>query len=285
MNKSVLSEFYYKVFQSGNRLFLFIGINILVFILLNLIAVGEFLFSKDTTTADWLTLQLSMPPYLPSLALKFWTVLTYMFGHRGFLHILFNMLWLYWMGRIFLDFLNKRQFTFAYLAGGLSGALFFILAYNLFPAFKDDVQFSPPLLGASASVMAIVVATATLLPDYTIGLLLLGPVRLKYIAIVYILLDIFGIAGGNPGGSIAHLGGALLGFIYIKQLRSGNDWSKLFQKRRKLTVVQKGNPSAQRTQLTDQDVIDQILDKISRSGYESLSKKEKEQLFNASKKE
>lgn len=286
MNKSIFSELYFKVFQSGNRLNLFIGINVLVFLLISLLAVVEFLFNKTNHTADRLTMYISMPPYLPALAEKPWTVITYMFGHRAFFHILFNMLWLYWLGRIFLDFLNKRQFTFTYLAGSLAGALFFILSYNLFPAFKDTVQLSPPLLGASASVMAIVVGTATLVPDYSINLLLLGSVRLKYIALVYFLLDIIGIAGGNPGGSIAHIGGAVLGFIYIKQLRNGHDWSKLFQRnKRKLTVVQNGNPKARKGNLPDQEVIDQILDKISKSGYDSLSKKEKEQLFNASKKE
>ncbi|HYK76297.1 MAG TPA: rhomboid family intramembrane serine protease [Daejeonella sp.] len=286
MNKSIFSELYFKVFQSGNRLNLFIGINVLIFLLINLLSVVEFLFNKTSHTADWLTMYISMPPYLPALAEKPWTAITYMFGHRAFFHILFNMLWLYWLGRIFLDFLNKHQFAFTYLAGGLAGALFFILSYNLFPAFKDTVQLSPPLLGASASVMAIVVGTATLVPDYSINLLFLGSVRLKYIALVYFLLDIIGIAGGNPGGSIAHIGGAVLGFIYIKQLRNGNDWSKLFQRRkRKLTVVQNGNPKAKKGNLPDQEVIDQILDKISKSGYDSLSKKEKEQLFNASKKE
>ncbi|WP_026896940.1 rhomboid family protein [Daejeonella oryzae] len=285
MNRSVFSELYYKVFQSGNRLFLFIGINVMVFVAIGLIAVGEFLFNKSTTTTDLIVRHIAMPAYLPKLAPKFWTIITYMFGHQKFFHILFNMLWLYWLGRIFLDFLNQKQFTFLYFAGGIAGALFFITAYYVFPAFQDEIEYSS-LLGASASVMAIVVATATLLPDYTISMLLLGPVRLKYIALVYVLLDILAIAGANPGGSIAHLGGAFIGFLYIKQLRAGNDWSKMFLKKRKLTVVKKADTApVKRSNLPDQDIIDTILDKISKSGYESLSKKEKEQLFNASKKE
>jgi membrane associated rhomboid family serine protease len=285
MNKSLFSELYYKVFQSGNRLFLFIGINVLVFLAINLVLVGEVLSGDSREITGFIVRQIAMPAYVPALLPKFWTIIAYMFGHEKFFHILFNMLWLYFLGRIFLDFLNQKQFTFLYFAGGISGALFFIIFYNVFPVFKDVLP-GATLLGASASVMAIVVATATLLPDYTISLVFLGPVKLKYIALVYVLLDILGIAGGNPGGSIAHLGGALIGFIYIKQLRGGNDWSKMFVKKPKLTVVKKGNPTTvKKTSLPDQEIIDTILDKISKSGYDSLSKKEKEQLFNASKKE
>ena len=283
MNKSLFSDLYYKVFRSGNPLYLFIGINVLVFLVLNLMAAFEFLFTRSTSHADWLTLQVSMPSYLPALPYKFWTVLTYMFSHRGLFHIVFNMLWLYWLGQIFLDFLNNRQFIFTYLAGGFAGALLFVAFYNLFPAFSNTVQLST-LIGASASVMAVVAATATLVPDYTIQLLFLGPVRLKYLAIVYFVLDVLGIAGANPGGSIAHIGGALLGFVFIKQLQKGNDWSKIFQKKSKLRVVKKSSNTVKNTRLPDQDVIDRILDKISKSGYESLSKAEKEQLFKASKK-
>lgn len=284
MNRSIFSDLYYKVFKSDNPLFLFIGINVLVFLLIQLIAVAEFLFTGSTGTSKWLTFQMAMPAFLPDLLYKFWTPATYMFGHSGLFHILFNMLWLYWLGRIFLDFLNKRQFVFTYLAGGLAGAALFLAVYNTFPVFQSSLE-GAVLIGASASVMAVIAATATLVPDYTISMLLLGPVKIKYLALVYFILDLIGIAGANPGGSIAHIGGAVLGFIYIKQLRSGNDWSKIFRKKRKLTIVQKGNPSIKTNKLPDQEVIDLILDKISRSGYDSLSSKEKEQLFKASNKE
>jgi membrane associated rhomboid family serine protease len=269
------------MFHSGSRLNLFIGINVTVFLAINLIKVLVFLFGMQEV-GEWLPFNLSMPPYLPNLLFKLWTPLTYMFAHEEFLHFLFNMLWLYWMGRIFEDFLNKRQFSFVYIAGGLAGALLFIIAFNTLPAFKDSVQFSGPLIGASAAISAIVIATATLLPDYAISLLLLGEVRLKYVALVYIIMDIIGILG-NPGGSFAHLGGALLGFVFIKQLQSGNDWSKMFQKRKPLKVVSKNKAPNRSSSVPDQDVIDKILDKISKSGYGSLTKLEKEQLFNASK--
>lgn len=281
MNKSIFSELYIKVFKSDNPLFLFIGINVLVFLLIQLIAVVGFLGTGSVAASKWLSLQLSMPASLLSLLNKPWTPITYMFGHDGIFHILFNLLWLYWLGRIFLDFLNKRQFIFTYLAGGLAGGALFIIAYNVFPVFSPALPVSV-LIGSSASVMAIIAATATLLPDYTISMLILGPVRLKYLALVYFVLDLIGIASSNPGGSIAHIGGAILGFVYIKQLQSGNDWSKMFRKKSKLKIVQKANPTAKAARLPDQEIIDQILDKISKSGYESLSKKEKEQLFKAS---
>lgn len=271
--------------HSGSRLYLFIGINVLVFLVLNMTAIPEYLFTKETRLSSWLQVQLSMPAYLPALAVKPWTIITYMFSHKGLFHIFFNMLWLFWMGRIFEEYLNNRQFTFTYFAGGLSGALLFILFYNIFPAFSDNV-YSALLIGASASVMAIVVATATLLPEYTIQLLLFGSVRLKYLAIVYVLLDVLAVAGANAGGSIAHLGGAALGYIYIIRLQKGNDWSKWFIRKPKLKPIpnRSGKNRNVTTRLPDQDAIDLILDKISKSGYESLTKEEKQQLFNASKK-
>ena len=215
MNKNLLNELYSKAFRSGNPLYLFIGINILVFLIIGLIAVAEFLFKTNTSVASWLSRQLSMPANLEILAYKPWTIITYMFLQREVFHILFNLLWLYWMGMIFMDFLNKRQFIFTYLAGGIAGALLYLLAYNTLPAFSELTQKSF-LLGSSASVMAIVIGTATLVPDYTIRLLLFGAVRLKYLAIAYFVFDIIGMGGGNPGGSIAHIGGAILGFVFIK---------------------------------------------------------------------
>ena len=282
MNKNLLNELYSKAFRSGNPLYLFIGINILVFLIIVLIAVAEFLFKTNTSVASWLVRQLSMPANLEILAYKPWTIITYMFLQREVFHILFNLLWLYWMGMIFMDFLNKRQFIFTYLAGGIAGALLYLLAYNTLPAFSDLTQKSF-LLGSSASVMAIVIGTATLVPDYTIRLLLFGAVRLKYLAIAYFVFDIIGMGGGNPGGSIAHIGGAILGFVFIKQLNNGSDLSRILKKRSKLKVVPNKSNTRSETIQTDQDTIDNILDKISKSGYESLSKNEKDALFKASK--
>lgn len=282
MKKSIFSELYYKVFKSGNPLFLFIGVNVIVFLAINLLAAGEFLTGGSDTAADWVVLQLSMPAYYELLPFKFWTIITYMFTQRDFFHLLFNILWLYWLGIIFLDFLSKRQFIFTYLAGGLAGALLYLLAYNLLPVFSNTVQ-SSILLGSSASVMAVVVATATLVPNFTIQLLFLGNVKLKYLALAYFVLDIIGISS-EPGGSIAHIGGAILGFVYIQQLNRGTDYANIFKRRSKLKVVKNKSAAPASAPLPDQEVIDRILDKISQSGYDSLTKLEKEQLFKASKK-
>ncbi|HCN83681.1 MAG TPA: rhomboid family intramembrane serine protease [Sphingobacteriaceae bacterium] len=282
MKRSIFAELWFKMVHSGSRLNLFIGINILVFLSIGIVAVFD-LFA-GSLSAEWLTNQLAMPAWLPSLPYKFWTPITYMFLHREFFHILFNMLWLYWMGRIFEEYLKPEQFTFTYIAGGLAGALFYLIAYNVFPVFSPHAQTSV-ILGASASVNAIVIAVATLLPDYTIMLLFFGAVRLKYLALAFVLIDFLSIAASNPGGSIAHLGGALLGFLYIGQLQSGNDWSKIFKREKKLKIVSNQRPGTTANRLPDQEIIDEILDKISKSGYESLSTKEKQQLFNASKKE
>jgi membrane associated rhomboid family serine protease len=286
MRQSIFKELWNKMFYSGSRLYLFIGINVIVFLVLGLLKL-EFLFMGETSISTWLQFQLSTPAEVGALMYKPWTVVTYMFTHTEFFHFLFNMLWLYWLGRIFEDFLNQRQLTFTYLAGGLVGSFLYIAFYNTFPVFHE-ARSGALLLGASGSVMAIVVATATLLPDYAIRLLFFGDVRLKYLALVYILLDIIGLAGLNAGGSVAHLGGALLGFVFIKQLQAGNDWSKIFQKRKTLKVVKKSQaqPSAVTSSpIPEQELIDEILDKISKSGYDSLTKQEKEQLFKASNKE
>jgi len=283
MNRSIFSELFNKAFRSGNPLFLFIGINILVFLAINLFALGEYLFGSQTSGADWLTRQVSVPAYYADLPLKFWTIITYMFVQRDFFHLLFNMLWMYWMGQIFMDFLNKRQFIFVYFSGGVLGALLYVLAYSTIPVFENNALNSI-LLGSSASVMALVIATATLVPDFTIRLLLFGTVRLKYLALGYFVLDIISMGGRNPGGSIAHIGGAIMGFIFIKQLQNGNDLSSILTKRSTLKVVRSTGSKPVKNNFTDQDTIDSILDKISQSGYDSLSKTEKEQLFKASKK-
>ena len=151
---------------------------------------------------------LAVPADLGSLIYKPWTLITYMFLHYDFLHILFNMLWLFWFGQLFMQFIIPKRMLSVYLLGGLSGALLYIIAFNLIPAFQPSVPVSIAL-GASASVYAVVVAVCAYIPDYSMGLLLIGRVKLKYIAIVVVVIDILSISQGNAGGHIAHLGGAL----------------------------------------------------------------------------
>ena len=279
----------YKMLHSGSKLNLLIGINIIVYLLINVTAVIEALLFRSNNISFFTDKYLLLPAYLPKLLTHFWTPLTYMFMHAGFFHILFNMLWFYWFGQIFEEYLGKKRTLGLYLMGGLAGAFLFVLAYNTIPLYTHyNLALNSTLVGASASVMAIIVATATLLPDYTIPLILIGPVKLKWLALFFVILDFLGIAGLNAGGELSHLGGAFIGFVYIKQLQKGNDWiagiTNLFKPRPKMKVVSK-NTSRKSNDLPRQEEIDLILDKISRSGYDSLTKQEKEVLFRASNNE
>jgi hypothetical protein len=224
-----------------------------------------------------------------------------MFLHYDFFHILFNMLWLYWFGKIFLEYLNPKKLISVYLIGGLAGGLVYVLAFNLFPAFQESVSQSVAL-GASAAVLAIVMAISFYVPDYTLYLMFFGPVKLKYIAMATVLIDVLSIRSGNAGGHLAHLGGAFFGFLYATQLQRGKDISigfsrfmdslfSLFKRRTKIKVEYKRPEGRPETDMeynarraAEQRTIDQILDKIARSGYDGLSKEEKEMLFKSSKK-
>lgn len=249
--------------------------------------------------------QFTLPSFLPEFLTEPWTLLTYSFAHYfsyeygdvGIFHILMNMLVFYWFGRLFVEYLGSDKLIALYVLGGLAGGILYILMYNTIPIFSGQHAH---LVGASASVYAVVVATATLVPNYTFFLLFLGPVRIKYIAAFYLVISFLGSVGSNAGGNIAHLGGAFIGFIYMKQLQSGVNWGSwitvtidwfkdLFKPKPRVKVTWRKDktefkkPGAGKPNYT-QDEIDAILDKISAGGYESLTKEEKEKLFNASKK-
>lgn len=284
---------HYKMLRSGNKLNLLIGINVIVFLAVNMSAVLETLFTSvghQSIVEHFAKEYLQLPAALPKLPTHFWTLITYMFMHAGILHILFNMLWLYWMGQIFEEYLGNKRTIGLYIMGGLAGAAMYLLALNLLPFFTSvNAAASTTIVGASASVMAIVVATATLLPNYTISLIFIGPVKLKWLVIFILVIDFLGTVGPNAGGEIAHLGGALFGFIYIKQLQKGHDWitgiANIFKSKSKLKVVY-SNTGKNSAEYPRQDEIDRILDKISQTGsVDSLSKQEKETLARASKNE
>lgn len=277
-----------KIFGTSSKVNLLIAINVAIFVVFGVLGVFDYLFTKQNNINQFVIEYLAVPVYLPKLLYRFWTPFTYMFLHAGFFHILFNMLWLFWMGRIFENFLSSKKLVFVYFAGGLAGAFFYILSFNIFPAFAD-VRLVSAAVGASASVTAILIACATLVPNYTIFLMFLGPVKLKWIALFYLVIDILGVAGSNAGGYLSHIGGAIFGFIFIKALQSGSDWSKpfenLFEAKPKLKVVSRNQPVTPRVVKNDmpnQAVIDSILDKISKSGYDKLTASEKETLFKAS---
>lgn len=268
-------------------------INVIVFVFALVVNVFCLLLQLPNPVEYIIREFLMLPSNLKTLAYTPWSIITYMFLHSGIFHILFNMLVLYWFGNIYQEYLGKQKFIYTYFLSGIFGGLFYVLCYNIFPYFSSSVE-SSKALGASAAVMGIVFATATLLPNFTIVLAIFGPIRLKYIAFFYLLIDLVGISSSNAGGHLAHIGGALFGFLFIKQLQNGNDWTKfpakiidgisgLF-KSKKMKVAYR-NPSANTNKKQDvtQAEIDRVLDKISQSGYENLSAKEKEILFKAGK--
>lgn len=297
-SSSILTEIK-NFFLKGSMLARIIGINIAVFIVAALIRVIFFLFDAPSAydaIIDWL----GVPSGTDTLLARPWTLISYMFLHFDFFHILFNMWVLYIGGRLFREFLGEDRMLGTYLIGGLIGAVFFILAYNFFPVFSEVRQMSVAI-GASASVLAIFVAAATFAPNYQLPLILLGPIRLKYIAIFFVVLDLISIDKGNSGGHLAHLGGALWGFLYVSLLKSGKDpakflgiWIKaigsLFKPKPRMRVEYRNSrplsdDEYNRRRVEDQKRMDAILDKISHHGYQSLSSEEKEILFRMSNKD
>jgi membrane associated rhomboid family serine protease len=285
-----------REFSYGNMVTRLILVNVGVFIFIHIIQIV--LFAANGATRSPLYTEFirffSMSSDVKHILTHPWVLVTSMFLHEGFWHILWNMLYLYWFGRIVGDFLGNRRVFPLYILGGLFGGLFFYASANLMPGGSEQIRYA---LGASGGVMAIVVAAGVIAPDYIMRLLFLGDVKLKYIVMALVFLDMIGIANDmNTGGHFAHLGGALMGWLYIYQLRNGTDWgrpvayitdgiSRLFSAERKpkMRVVKTGGVTKSSPKLqTDQERLDQILDKIKQSGYKSLTKEEKEYLFKAS---
>lgn len=281
---SVISELQYR-FSNGNILTRLILVNAAVFLVLALFHLITFLVGANGLYLAVLS-KLQITASLKTLVYQPWSVLTYMFVHTGLLHILFNMLWLYWFGEIWMLYRGQRSILPLYLTGGLAGALLYIAAYNLIPVFAAQV-YSSYMMGASAGVFAIVFAAATIHPNHEINLLIFGPVKIKYVAFISLLLDVVSIPYGNAGGYLAHAGGATLGFAYVKLLQSGTDVFSLRSYRPKMKVSRNENfrPSKfDQHSSEEQAKLDSILDKINRSGYDSLKKEEKDFLFKYSNK-
>lgn len=279
-------------FKQGGTLVKLIYINLGVFLVFNLVKAVLFLGGVDVGFT--ISQYLAVPAHIPTLASRPWTIITYMFFHEGFIHILFNVLWLYWMGRIFLGFMSERKLLGVYIMGGIAGAFLYILSYNILPVFSNAVTASFAL-GASASVYAIVFATIVYAPNFTLNLMFIGQVKLKYIGAVLIAMDVMSIAGTNAGGHIAHLGGALFGYLFIYFQKQNVDLVKPVyffidaftsspstQRRKKMKVEHskpKDDFEYNKVKAMQQKEIDMILDKISKGGYESLSSEEKQTLF------
>ncbi len=296
---STADKFRYKL-KTANVVEKLIGINVLCFILFYLAKTVAFLFQWP---ADFLLEWFVFPKEPGEYIFKPWSILTYSFLHSGIWHILSNMLILYYAGTYFLTYFPAKKLLNFYFLGVIIGALVYMLSYNLFPAFQSTGRSY--LLGASAGVMAVLVGIATHVPHLKIRLLFLGSIKFWYIAAFLVLLDIIQIPISNSGGHLAHLGGALFGYFYAQQLGKGNDIGSGFEKmfssffnlfeadkkpRSTMKTVYKKTgraaPSKSSVKISNtekQQKIDSILDKISKSGYESLTKQEKDFLFDAGK--
>lgn len=282
-------------FRKGTSLTQLIYINIGIFVIFKLIDVVSILTGQGYDFYSiWLEYA-GVPADPEFLAYRPWTLLTYMFTQFEFLHLLFNMLWLYWFGTFFLDHFSSRKLLTVYLLGGISGAFLYILAYNTVP-FLIPSRLDTFAIGASASVMAIVFAVCTYLPKERIYIFLIGPVKLITLAIFTAVIDIISIPSGNAGGHIAHLGGALFGYFFILGIKRDHDVTRvpallleklkgIFSHRKKMKVkykksVPEMNDREYNEYKKERDkTINLILDKISHSGYESLTTEEKEILF------
>jgi len=287
-----------STFRHGTSLTRLIILNIAVFLAISVIGIIGFLLANPEIS-DYTIRLFSVPSSFKSFILRPWTVITYMFTHKDLLHIAVNMLWLYWFGKIFLDYLDQKKLVAVYLLGGITGALLYVISYNIFPAFSEFAGSSIPLLGASAAVMAVVVAISVYVPDYTVFLFLLGRIKIKYIALVIFILTSIVDFQANSGGKLAHIGGAIFGYIYTVYYRKGKDLGKWLNRiidffvtflkpRKKLKVTYKKRVTDDyeynRIKAERQARINEILDKISKGGYDSLTREEKDFLFRESQK-
>lgn len=281
---SIVDDLKYR-YKRGTIVEKLIYINVTVFIFTMLVSVFQGLYKgQQNSILEWFSLDSNFT----NLITKPWSILSYGFLHGGFLHILMNMIVLYFIGRLFLEYFTQKQLLNFYILGTLSGGLFFLFSQNYFPLFEGRVSY---LVGASAGISAIFLGITTYIPNYEIRLRFIGYVKLWYLAAFWIGLDILGLIGNNAGGHFAHLGGALFGFLYVRQASNkeislfDNLFSMFKKKDKPLKTVYKSknrrktNPEKN----INQQEIDKILDKISKSGYDTLTKEEKEFLFKQGK--
>lgn len=287
-------------FRHGSVLMRIILLNSAIFVLALLVKLAMIFGVQSMEKANVLfsvfVSWLAVPYPLGELIWKPWTVITYMFFHYDIWHIFWNMLFLYWFGKLLTDVTGNRKVLPVYIYGGLAGMALSIIAYYVFPG----LPIGNAMLGASAAVYAIMLASATLMPDYKFHLLFIGPVSIKWIVLFRFVVDLLAISNfENMGGHIAHIGGAFMGFFYIVQYRKGRDFSlpfnrlidtlnNLFLRYSKVKIVHRAHPNPFKTNRSQdkeqiQQKMDAILDKISKSGYESLTKEEKDFLFTTSK--
>ncbi|MCK5103654.1 MAG: rhomboid family intramembrane serine protease [Cyclobacteriaceae bacterium] len=304
---TILDDFKDAWNKQNNGLIQLIILNVAIFVILGIIAV----FSSIVGVDNLFTIaykQFTIPAPFGEFILRPWTIITYAFAHsfNNLWHIIMNMLVLYWFGKVFVDFLGSQKLINLYIIGAIAGGTTYLLVYNLIPYYSERINMFDGMVGASAAVYAISVATATYWPDHKFFLLFLGPVKIKYLVGIYLFISFLGSIGPNAGGNLAHLGGALIGFIYARQLSKGVEMGtwvfksmefiksffvksptiKVSHRQKKSSSAKSASSSGASAKNTNysQAEIDKILDKISERGYDSLTKDEKEKLFNASKK-
>jgi len=220
---------------------------------------------------------LMLPARLQEFPARFYTPLTYMFAHADLGHAFFNMIYLYFMGQIFASIVGEKRLWFVYIMGGIAGAAFFLLLFNVF-----FVGASAYLLGASAAVTAVAIACAVYAPNMPVSLFFFGTFKLKWVVLVWFLISTVLDFSVNTGGKVAHLGGAIFGLFYALQLKKGNDWMNLlkfnFSRQRKPGKMHLVKNTGQAKISNEEKTLNDLLDKINKSGYDSLSKQEKQTL-------
>jgi membrane associated rhomboid family serine protease len=301
MANTIINDIKEKI-RNKNPLTRLIMINITVFLVISIVRILSFLSGESglmRSVEDFLKEILSVPLGFEGLIYRPWTLITYMFTHFALMHIFWNMISLFWFGQILSEYTSNRKIIPLFLLGGIVGALITIVIITFVPSLA--MYQDTPMIGASAGVTAIIVAAATLVPEVRMNMLFIGPVKLIYVAMFVIFIDILNLASySNIGGNLAHLGGALMGYIFIVQYKKGNDMANPINRffdwikglsgnssKGKMKVVHKRHVSDEeynQMKVVNQRQVDEILDKISKSGYESLSKSEKEILFRASNK-
>ena len=268
-----------REFGIANMLNKLIYINVFSFLVLNIFSVIFSLLLIDISSIKEL---LMLPSSTEEVIKKPWSLISYMFIHDNFIHLLFNLIWLHFGGKLFLQYLNQKQLLYTYVLGGLFGGILFIIAFNNLPALIPYSE-NAKALGASASVLAIFFAIATYIPNFQVSIPFIGFIKLKHIALIYIILDFLNIPNGNAGSHIAHLGGAIFGFFYVKKFTQKSAKNKQNQFLSYLKNIFNFQKSKNKKSYKMKE-IDLILEKISKSGYNSLTKIEKELLFKSSKK-
>lgn len=302
----IIDDLKYR-FNNAPTLKQLIFVNVGVFVAVHLVSVILLLF--NISSLAWLS-YIEVPSNLALLPYRVWTLFTYMFVHFDMWHILFNMLWLYWFGDIFIRYFSQKHLVVLYIMGGLAGAALYLLSYNIFPYFADKHSM---MCGASAAIMAVVFATTLRVPDYKVNLLFIGSVSLKYIAGITILIDLLSMTSPNAGGHFSHIGGALMGVAFGWFWNKGKD---IFQPINRLLDrmvslikaphirIKKQKTSSNKKQTSDNtthhrrpesdeeylmrkkrenEEIDRILDKVKKSGYSALTIEEKQKLFDVRK--